>query len=255
MATLPVVVTPTYELSLPSNGKKITFRPFLVKEKKLLLLAKEAKEIKGIVSTIKQIITNCIVSPSDVEIDELPIIDLEMLFIHLHARSSGEVIKLEFECQNLVTRTTESGGLVTSISEKCGTVSKIEFNLLNSELEKVPGHSSTLPLSETFGLVMKYPTFGMAEILERDISDPTESIDLMVDSIDQVYDKENVYKAKDFTRAEMVAWFEGFDEKMFNQVKSFFETAPKVVGKTKFHCSKCQYEEEIRLEGIKDFFG
>jgi hypothetical protein len=245
----PVIDTPTYELVLPSNGKKIQYRPFCIKEKKLFLLVKEAKEIKGIVSTIKQIIANCIVSPSNIDVEELPIIDIEMLFVHLRARSGGEVIKLEFECQNAVP------GLLSPETHKCGTISTLSFNLLDVKVEKDDQHTNKIQLTENLGVCMRYPTFGMAEVLEQDIKDPTKALDIMADSIEYVFDKETIYYTKDEKREDTIKWFEDMSEDMFEKIKKFFDTTPKIVGKSQFKCSKCGYEEEVRLQGVQDFFG
>lgn len=243
MSLLPVIQAPVYDLVLPSNGKKIQYRPFLVKEKKLFLLVKEAKEINAIVTTIKQIIKNCIIFPSDVDVDDLPIMDIEYLFVNLRAKSSGEIIDVEVECQNEVD------------GKPCKQTSKLHFNLTQMEFEKTDGHTNTIQLTDNFGVVMKYPTFHMAELLQNEIKNPQNAMNIMADSIETIYTKDSVFKAKDFKREEIISWFEEMTEDMFNKIEFFFDSSPKLVGKTQFKCNKCGYEETIKLQGIQDFFG
>lgn len=240
---LPKVDVPTYKIKLPSNSKEITFRPFTVKEKKLFLLARESKDIKDIVETIKQVIRNCILAPDNIEVDDLPIIDLEFFFVHLRARSEGEVITLDFKCNNVVDE------------KACGGETKLSFNLLDTKLEKNENHQDLIDLGNNIGVKMKYPTFGMSEILDSEVTDPTVILNLMVDCIEYIYDAEKQYYAKDEKRETMVAWFGDLPQDAFSKIEAFFESSPKIVGSTKFVCSKCAYTEDVKLQGIKDFFG
>lgn len=244
---LPAVQTPIYEATFPSNGKKVQYRPFLVKEKKLFLLVKEAKNIKDIVKTIKQILINCVLTPFDV--DDLAIIDLEYMFVLLRARSQGEIIELDMICQNPITE------VATGNTQPCGTTSKMAINLLDVKIKNTEGHSNKIELTDTIGLVMKYPTFAMSEILDREFTNSAEVLDLVVDSIDYIYDAETVYHTKNEKRDDLVKWFEdNISEAMFDKVKVFFDTVPRVVGEAQFHCDRCGYEEKVELQGIQDFF-
>jgi len=238
----PTVQVPIYELTLPSNNKKIKYHPFTVKEKKLFLLVKEANNLKDIINQVKQVIKNCIISPPDLDVDELPIIDIEMLFLHLKARADGEVQELEFECKNLVNE------------KPCGGITKVPFNFLEAKITETPGHSNKISLAEKIGVVMKYPTYGMSQVLTK--VDPTEGeiLDIIVDCIDYVYDSDRMYYAKDEKREDLVKWFENLSENNLKKIMQFFDTAPKLVGTSKFKCGKCGYEEDIKLEGIQDFF-
>jgi hypothetical protein len=253
---LPRLDVPLYELTLPSDGKKIKFRPFLVKEKKLFLLVREAQDIKDIINTVKQIIRNCIVQPEDVDPDDLAIVDIEYLFVNLRARSVGEVIELEFECGNLITPVGSDDPAQQGAQRPCGGVTKLKFNLLETEIEKGENHSTKVALTDKVGVCLKYPTFRISEMLEKESKDvPQETMDIILSSLEYVYDENSIYYSKDEKREDLLAWFENLTEDHFKKIMNFFESAPQVVGKSNFKCVKCGYEEAIKLKGIQDFFG
>jgi hypothetical protein len=241
---LPRVDVPLYDLKLPSSGQVIKYRPFLVKEKKLFLLVRESKDIKDIVNTIKQIIQNCIVNPVDINVDEMPIIDIEYLFVNLRARSVGEVVELEFECQNKVE------------DKPCGHHTKLKFNLLDVKIDKPTGlETNKVEFNNKIGVVMKYPTFSISQVLSTDSVEPQDMFDVIIDCIDYIYDEDHVHKAKDEKRDDLKAWFETIPQEYFDKIMKFFDDNPKIIGHSKFNCEKCGYEEEITLSGIQDFFG
>jgi len=240
---LPNVAVPIYELKLPSSNKTIKYHPFTVAEKKLFLLVKESDDAKDVINQIKQVIKNCIVSPHDIDVDNMPIIDIEYLFIHLRARSAGEVQDLEFECKNLVNE------------KPCGGITKVAFNMLDVKVETKPGHTNKIPLSDNIGVGMRYPTYAMAQILTKDNPSETEVFDIVAECVEYVYDAERIHYTKDEKKEDIIKWFEKLSEGDLKKIMSFFDTAPKIVGKSSFKCGKCGYQEEITLEGIQDFFG
>jgi hypothetical protein len=249
---LPKIDVPLYDLPLPSDKSKvIKYRPFTVKEKKLFLLVRESKDINEVIETIKQIIQNCVVSPQNMNVDEMPVVDIEQLFVHLAARSIGEVRELDFECQNII----EDGS--DKIDKKCGAITKVSFNLLDADVETGEGqaNNNVIALTDKIGIKMKYPTFSMAKVLDEEMKNAGDLLNIYIDCIEYVYDAEGIHYLKDEKREDIVSWFEGLGEKHFEKIQKFLEAAPKIVGKNTFKCHKCGYSEELKLQGIQDFFG
>lgn len=244
---LPKIDVPLYEITLPLMKKKVKFRPFLVKEEKILLMAAEADDEKAVVLAIKQIITNCLVTKIDV--DDLPILDFEYLFLHLRARSVGETIDLQYKCNNDISEGEES--------RKCNHVVKLSFNALEVEPELNEKESNKIELTPKLGLVLKYPTFGSVdELIENQKISATELIiKTIVTSIDYIYDDENIYYAKDTTNEELLDFIDSLSREQFSQIQKFFENIPKLKKKLDFKCGKCGYSDTIEVEGIQSFFG
>lgn len=242
---LPKLDVPIYEVTLPLAGKLIRFRPFLVKEEKILLMAIESKDEDASILAIKQIINNCVLDGIDVE--DLPITDLEFLFLTLRARSIGEVLDLQYKCNNKVKN--ESGE-----EAECGNHVKVEINLLDIKPEIPENHTKKIELTKTMGMVMRYPSF--KTMTKSDSKDEVQKLmDVLVDCIDYIYDADNIYYSKDVPRKEMVEFVEGLTREQFSHVQSFFESFPKLKKKVNFKCPKCGYDEEIFLEGLQSFFG
>jgi hypothetical protein len=254
VAKLPVITVPTYELICPSNGKKIRYRPFTVKEKKLFLLARESKDVKEIVETIKQVIQNCVVKPEGIDVDSMAMIDIELLFVHLRARSVGEEIELEFECANNIPVEGSSGE--PPATKPCGGITKLKFNLLSSiEIEKEEGHTNRIEFTDSIGVVMKYPDYAMSQILYKENIDAVEMQNAMLDCVDCIYTADEMILVKDVPKKDLIEWFDSISVDNFEKMSQFFQNAPKIVGKSQFVCPKCQYTEQIKLQGIEDFFG
>jgi len=240
---LPKIDVPMYELKLVSLKKPIRFRPFTVKEEKLFLMANESKEEETIVGTVKQVINNCVID--DLDVETLPVFDLEYLFINLRAKSVGEEVKLNYQCNNDI----EEDGK----TKKCGNAVKFTLNLLDVKPEAEKNHSNKIELSDKLGIVMKYPKLNF--IAGQENKTDTEIIlDLIVDCIDYIYDENQMYYAKDSTRQELVDFVDSLQSKDLEKIKSFFETMPKIKKQLDFKCSKCGYEEKVMLEGIQNFF-
>jgi len=240
---LPKIDVPIYEIKLPSTGESIKFRPFTVKEEKLFLMAYESEDVKYSVDTIIQVLNNCVMS--DVDVKELPTFDIEYLFLHLRARSIGEIVKLKYRCNNDVGTEQEP--------QKCNSSVEIELNVLEVEPSKDPNHTNKIQLTEELGIVMKYPKMGL-------IKDNTETddfnvvLDLIISCIDYIYDKENLYYAKDSTKEELTEFLDSLQSKDLEKVKDFFDTMPKLKKHMDFSCKKCGYTENIELEGLQSFF-
>jgi hypothetical protein len=242
---LPKLDIPIYELTLISSGKKIRFRPFLVKEQKLLLMISQGEDNNSeTVNVVKQILKNCVVD--DINIDDLPTFDLEYLFLNLRARSVNEIVELRYKCNNIVKDEKNE-------DKQCDSFEKFEIKLLDIKPTKGEGHNNKIQLSENMGIVMKYPTFEMITKLEGK-SEEAILMDLFTDCIDYVYDADNIYKAKDTPKEELVEFIDSMQQKDLEKIQNFFATAPKIKHTIEFKCKKCEYQENIPVEGLQSFF-
>ena len=241
--TLPKIDVPIYEVEVPSSKKTIRFRPFTVKEEKLFLMAAQSDDSETVTKTIIQVLNNCILD--DIDVENIPMFDLEYIFLNLRARSIGEVVELNYRCNNKVV--SEEGEEKT-----CNNVVKIDVNLLDikptdSEIK------NKIQLTDKLGLVMKYPNLNLVQKIKT--QDELEIvIELIVECIDYIYDEENIYYAKDSTKEELLEFLESFQAKDLEKLKDFFDTLPKISKEIDFECKKCGYHENIKLEGIQNFF-
>ncbi|MFY7937530.1 MAG: hypothetical protein ACOVOQ_09135 [Flavobacterium sp.] len=238
---LPKVDVPIYDLKLLSVDKKIRFRPFTVKEEKLFLMASESQDAESVLNTIKQVVNNCILS--DINVDSLPVFDLEYLFLNLRARSISELVTLKYKCNNTVEE-----------DKKCGNIVQFDLNLLDIKPTKENDHTNKIEINDKLGIVMKYPSFEMIEKY-KDAKDASVIVNLIIDCIDYIYDAENMYYAKDTLRQELEEFIDSLQSKELEKLKLFFESMPKIKKKLQFKCNKCNHEEDIDVEGIQSFFG
>lgn len=238
---LPKVDVPIYDLKLLSVDKKIRFRPFTVKEEKLFLMASESQDAESVLNTIKQVVNNCILS--DINVDSLPVFDLEYLFLNLRARSISELVTLKYKCNNTVEE-----------DKKCGNIVQFDLNLLDIKPTKENDHTNKIEINDKLGIVMKYPSFEMIEKY-KDAKDSSVIVNLIIDCIDYIYDAENMYYAKDTLRQELEEFIDSLQSKELEKLKLFFESMPKIKKKLQFKCNKCNHEEDIDVEGIQSFFG
>ena len=241
---LPKLDVPIYEVKLLSSGKVIRFRPFLVKEQKLFLMASESEDAKETINVIRQVLRNCILD--DISIDDLPTFDLEWLFMHLRARSVEEVVDLKYKCNNTVK--DEKGE-----EDRCTGVVNFKMNLLEIEPTRHPEHTNKIQLTENLGVCLKYPSFEMIQKYES-LSEANIMSKVLVDCIDYLYDKDQVYYAKDNTKEELDEFVDNLQQKDLEKIKHFFETMPEIKKNVQFKCPKCAYEEDIEIKGIQSFF-
>ena len=243
---LPKIDVPVYELVVPSTGKKIKFRPFTVKEEKLLLMAYQSDDAKYSIDTIIQVLNNCIVG--EVDVTSFPTFDIEYLFLHLRARSVGEVVNLKYRCNNTI-ETKEDGEEV-----KCNGQVQIDLNVLEVEMQRSPEHTNKIEISDKLGIVMKYPKMNFVQN-DRGDDEFQVVLDLIVDCIDYIYDEQNLYYAKDSTKEELTEFLDSLQGKDLEKIKNFFDTMPKMRKTVDFKCKKCGYQEDMQLEGLQSFFG
>lgn len=247
--TLPKIDVPVYSTKLISTGKTVKYRPFTVKEEKLFLMANESEEIDTVIDTIKQVLNNCVVSKG-FNIDELPLFDIEYLFLKLRSASVGEVVNLKYKCNNILPKLD---GDDSEEEKRCNHIVEIDVNL-NDIAPTKSDKSNKIEITENMGIVMKYPTFDLLKSFDN--VDEVEAItNMTVDCIDYIYDKENIYYAKDTKKEELVEFVDSMQSKDLDKIKEFFESMPKLKKTMEFKCVKCGYEEKIELEGIQNFFG
>ena len=242
---LPTIAVPEYELTLPSTEKKIKYRPFLVKEEKILLIALESEDQTNILNAIKTIIDACIFGDT-LKASEMPTFDLEYIFLQLRAKSKGEVIDLKYECP------------------KCKTELEVNINTEDIQVTKKDKHTNTIELNEELGVVMKYPTIEMQHMIqdmqEKKQSEVESLFKLVTRCIDYIYDKDNTYPLKDHTEKEVNDFIDSLTDDHFQKISKFFETMPVLQHEFQLKCTKkkkektCSYKETITLSGLQSFF-
>lgn len=241
---LPKIAAPIFELNLPSTGQAIKYRPFLVKEQKILLLALESDDQKSITTAIKQIINNCAIDPVDV--DKLPTFDLEYFFVRLRAKSINEKVDLRMS----------HPGFKNKLGEECSHQTLVSFDLMDLEVVKTANHTNTILLDEVngIGIKLKYPTMDVDTTLTGDETQMELATISVINSIDYIYDKENVYNKDDHTKQELLDFIDNLSQEQFTKLASFFETMPKLKHTIKWKCGKCGQEDQSELEGMSNFF-
>ena len=234
---LPKLGYPTFELELPSTGKTIKYRPFLVKEEKVLLMALESKDEKQVVSAVKDLIKNCVITR--IKVDNLPSFDLEYLFLKIRGASIGENIILTVTCLDDNETQVEAN-----------------ININDVEIFKPEGHDKKIMFDENTGLVMKYPSmkeFVDREFLQKEMK--TEDVyDFIADSIDQIFDSEEVYDSSTTTKKEFRTFVDSLTTKQFEKIQKFYETSPKLSHTFKVTNPKTNKESSYTIEGLQSFF-
>ena len=236
---LPKISTPTYELELPSTGKKIKYRPFLVKEEKILIIAMESEDEKQITNAIKEVISSCIITRG-VKIDQLSTFDIEYLFLNIRGKSVGEEVEVMVTCP-------DDG--VTQIP----TV----INLDEIKVQKGKNHTRDIKLDDELVLRMKYPSLN--EFIKNNFSGEEISVDntfdLIASCVEQVYSEEESWSASDCTKKELKQFLEQLSSRQFKEIETFFDTMPKLSHTVTVTNPKTGVESDIVLEGLTAFFG
>ena len=234
---LPKIGYPSFETELPSTGKTIKYRPFVVKEEKVLLLALESEDETQITSAVKDLIKNCVLTR--IKVEDLPSFDLEYLFLKIRAVSVSDEIKLTITCKD---------DNVTEVEKT------IDINSI--KVKKPEGHSNKIMLSDDMGIVMKYPgmkRFIESEFLNKDIK-TEEVFDFIAESIDQIYTNDEVWDSSTTSKKEMAEWVESLTTKQFEQIQKFYETMPKLSHTFTVKNPKTGIESEYTIEGLQNFF-
>ena len=237
---LPTISTPTYELVLPSSNRKIKFRPFLVKEEKILILAMESQDTKQIANAVKNVITHCILTKG-IKVEKLSTFDIEYLFLNIRGKSVGEDIEVMVTCPD--DGKTQVPALI---------------NIDTIKVQKSDDHEKDIKLDDQYTLRMRYPSLN--EFIKNNFATATEmnvddTFDLIASCIDQVYSEEESWASSDCTKKELSNFLEQLDSKQFKAIEKFFETMPKLSHTVKVTNPNTKKECEIVLEGLQNFFG
>jgi hypothetical protein len=238
---LPKIDVPTYDVTLPSTGKEIKIRPFLVKEEKLLLMAVESKDNENIIKTTKQVINNCIVF-GDVDVDKLPFFDIDYLFIALRAKSIGEKIEMSYTCNN----ETENG--------KCGGVFQADIDISKCVIEKNENIGLDIKLSNKLSIRMKYPTYSIMKLIMGNETILEKKIRIICSCVDRIVNEDKVYTTKDFSKEELKKFIEGLIQEQYKKLEEFVDNLPTFYIASKSKCPKCQFEHNIRYTDFTRFF-
>jgi hypothetical protein len=238
---LPKIDTPIYDLELPLSKKQIRFRPFLVKEQKNLMMAMEADDKDTIERNIRQVLTNCTIT-EDVNIDKLPVIDIEYYFINLRARSVGEIVENRYVCTN------EVDGV------PCNNKMESKFNLLDITVDIDPNAKDIIQITEQISIKLKYPEFSLVEKLKKKDSAVDIAFEVILDSVEHIFDGEQYYYASETPKDELMAFIESLSQDQFSKLEEFFNNLPKMNRKIDLKCSKCGFDHTISMEGLESFF-
>tara|TARA_R100000030_G_C3225664_1_gene117035 strand:- start:212 stop:934 length:723 start_codon:yes stop_codon:yes gene_type:complete len=237
---LPKINTPTYELELPSTGKKIKYRPFLVREEKILIMALESEDTKQISDAIKTVLSDCVMSRG-VKVNDLSTFDIEYLFLNVRAKSVGETVEVNVTCP-----------------DDGETQVATEIFIDEIKVKKDPEHSNIIKLDDNLSLQMKYPSLNQFvesnfEVGENS-SDVDKSLSVITSCINTVFNEEESWSASDCTKKELKDFVDQMNTKQFKEVEKFFETMPKLSHTIKVKNPNTEVESEVVLEGLASFF-
>ena len=237
---LPTISTPTYELTLPSSKRKIKYRPFLVKEEKILIIAMESQDVKQIARAVKDVLSKCIMTKGT-KVEKLSTFDIEYLFLNIRGKSVGEHIEVMVTCPD---------------DGKTQVPMSINIDDINVQTDE--NHTIDIKLDETYTLRMKYPSLN--EFIKNNFDNMNDmnvddTFDLISSCIDQVYSEEESWSHQDCTKKELSDFVESLNSSQFKEVENFFTTMPKLLHIVKVTNPNTKVESEIKLEGLQSFFG
>ena len=237
---LPTIATPTYELELPSSEKKIKYRPFLVKEEKLLVLALESEDTKEISTAIKAVLKSCI-QTRGIKVETLPTFDIEFLFLHIRGKSVGEELE------------------VSLIAPDDGvTAVPVKVNIDDIKVHRQEGHDKKIKLDDNLLMEMKYPSLDQFIKNNFDFDDDAsidKSFEVIASCIDKIYNEEEVWSTSDCTKKELMDFLDQMNTMQFKLIEKFFETMPKLAHTVKLKNPETKVESEVVIEGLASFFG
>ena len=240
---LPKIAVMKHELTLPSSGEKITFRPFLVKEEKILMMALQSGEAKDMVGGLKEIINNCV--EKDLKVDTLPPFDLEYIFLQLRARSVGDVIPISYSLPEEICK-----------DDKKECTFEKELNLDNIKVQKNKNHKDLIDLTDTIKLKMRYPNMEAAATMTgvEGVEMVNKTFDLIGQCIEYIMDGEEMHNLSDYTKKEADDFLNSLSTQNFKEIQTFFDTMPKLKHEITAKCKVCGKENKRVLEGMGDFF-
>jgi len=236
---LPKIATPTYEMELPSTGQSVSYRPFLVKEEKVLVIALESEDNKQITSAIRAVLKNCILTKG-IKVEALPTFDIEFLFLNIRGKSVGEEIEVSVTCP-----------------DDGETQVPVTINLDEIQVQKDENHTNKIKVDDSIMMEMKYPSLEQFIKNNFEFDDKNalnQSFDLIASSIDKIYTEDEVWATADCTKKEVKEFLESMNSTQFKKIESFFETMPKLSHTFKVTNPKTKVESDVVLEGLASFF-
>jgi len=237
---LPKINTPTYELTLPSTGKKIKYRPFLVREEKILIMAMESEDMNEITNAIVQILSDCIIS-NDVKVESLATFDIEYLFLNVRAKSVGESVEVNVTCPD---------------DEETQVEMSIDIDTI--KVQKTKGHKNIIKLDNDLSMKLRYPS--LEQFVENNFetadgtSEVGQSLSMITSCVEMIYNSEESWEASDYSKKELDEFIEQLNTKQFKEIEKFFTTMPKLSHTIVVKNPKTKVESEVVLEGLASFF-
>lgn len=249
---LPKLNVPTYTLKLPISKQEIVYRPYLTKEEKLLLMAMESKDSKTIISAITQVASNCIVIPEKFDVEKIPMIDVEYLFLHLRAKSKSEVLEAKFECKHVPE----------GAENHCGNILTFATRVDDLKVEIPENFNPHVPLTDKIGVIMALPkykdviesAFNVMDAEKSEEESIEETFRVMKKSIVSIYDGDEIFDVKDSRPEELDEFIDSLTSEQYRKLENFFDNLPKINYKFNVKCSRCSYEHNINFKDIASFF-
>lgn len=234
---LPINNALSYKLTIPSTGKQVRFRPFLVKDEKALLTAQQSEDIDVVLATIKNVIKDCL--HGEINPDELAIFDIEYIFVQIRTKSVGEISELYFKCG--------------SCDDKNNKV-KIDLDLTKIQVHKSENHTNKFHLFNDVGIVLKYPGIDIIKLMDKETKTPEDVFEMVINCIDYIYTDDEMFYAKEQTREELVRFLDNLTSEQFDKLSQFFDTMPVFKEDVSFKCPACGTNNKTVLRGIESFF-
>jgi len=236
--TLPKIEVPTYELTLPSTDLKVKYRPFLVKEEKILFIALESGNNTNIVNAIKDIVTSC--TFDSIIVNNLPVFDLEYIFLNIRAKSVGEIAKFKVLCPD---------------DKKTYVNAEIDLTKVEVQVEEKHTNKIVIDKNKNLGVVLKYPTINEVELGDEANNIKVESLfKILINCIDHIFEGDKIYPSKDISKKELQEFLESLPQDNFNDIRDFFDTMPKLKHKIEILNPKTNVKSEVFFVGLSDFF-
>ena len=240
---LPKIDSPKYELTLPLSKKRIKYRPFNVKEQRNLLMAMEAEDEETIQQNILDILESCTIT-ENVNIETLPVIDIEYYFINLRAKSVGEIVDARYKCNNKM----DDGSV-------CGNTMETKINLNEIKIEQEEQINPEIQLTQDFVVKLRYPDYSIVKNSFKYDNVNELTFNIIAQSVEYIYDGEQFYYAHETSQNELVEFLESLSSDQFDMIESFFSSLPKIEQTLDMTCKKCGFEHHLKVEGLENFFG
>lgn len=238
--SLPMNTMPTFTLTVPSTGKAVRYRPFVVKEEKALMIAQQSEDPSVMIDTLKNVIKSCVQDQLDV--DALAVFDLEYIFTQIRGKSVGEIVDLMFSCD------TDHG------EQNDKAKSKVKVDLSTIEVTRNPDHTNKIMLFGDCGVMMRYPNMNMIKQLDAGSDNIEDIFEVIVASIDCIFQGDDIYYAKEQKKEELQQFLNNLTSEQFKKVQTFFETMPKLTTTVEYKCPVCGRDHKKVLEGLQSFF-